>query len=165
MKNEQRSRTGEMPLLQMSLITGFIAGVASSAMGYAAYYFHFTSIHPSVIMTPLKSSWKNSWQGFLITVILYGILSLFVALLYYFALRKRKSLIWGIIYGVLLFAITFFVLYPVLPGIDLLMKYKTNTIITELCMFILYGLFIGYSISYEYEEILNLQKVQQRSSS
>lgn len=149
-----------MPLMTMAVITGFVAGVIGSLMGYLVYYFNFTEINPGIILAPWDGRWKGGWAGVLLAVLLYGLVSIVAALLYYGTLKKRKSFWWGVAYGVVLFFIVFLVLYPLFPGTKSLLQYDMNSILTGLCAFILYGLFIGYSISYEYEEFLYLKELK-----
>ncbi|MBW8348087.1 hypothetical protein K0H71_01355 [Bacillus sp. IITD106] len=155
----------QMSVLKLACVTGFVAGVFGTLFGFFVHYFNFTEISPKVILTPFSGKWTASWLGFVITVVLYGLISIVVALLYYMALRKQKSLVWGALYGLLIFIIIFLVLYPIIPDVKWLFHYKFNTIATEFCFFLIYGLFIGYSISYEFEEQLNWSNVDQKQES
>ncbi|MFD1707700.1 YqhR family membrane protein [Siminovitchia sediminis] len=148
-----------MPLITMAAVTGFVAGVIGSLMGYLVYYLNFTEISPGIILAPWKGDWKHGWPGILLAVAIYGLVSILPALIYYGTLKKRKSFWWGIFYGVLIFLLVFLVIYPLFPETKSLLAYDFNTILTGICTFILYGVFIGYSISYEYEEFLYLQEV------
>ncbi|MBS4194632.1 YqhR family membrane protein [Lederbergia citri] len=152
----------QMSVLKLACVTGFVAGVFGTLFGFFLHYFNFTEISPKVILTPFSGKWTDGWLGFVITVLLYGLISIVIALLYYMALRKQKSLIWGALYGALIFIIIFLVLYPIIPDVKWLFRYPFNTIATELGFFLLYGLFIGYSISYEYEEQSNWSNVEQK---
>ncbi|VEF47823.1 integral inner membrane protein [Bacillus freudenreichii] len=149
-----------IPLITMAVITGFVAGVAGSLMGYLVHYLNFTEISPGIILAPWSGGWKGSWAGILLAALLYGMVSIVTALLYYGTLKKRKSFWWGTAYGVVLFLIVFLVLFPLFPGTKSLLKYDINSILTGLSAFILYGVFIGYSISYEYEEFQYLKQLK-----
>ena len=59
----------------------------------------------------------------------------------------------GIAYGLLLFLLVFFIFNPIFPGIPSFNELKLNTLITSICLYALFGLFIGYTISYEEMEI------------
>lgn len=149
-----------MSLITMAVITGFTAGVLGSLMGYLGHYLNFTEMTPGIILAPWKGGWKDGWAGILLAILLYGILSILTALLYFGVLRKRKSFWWGVSYGVALFLLVFLVLYPLFPGTKSILKYDLNSILTGLSTFILYGVFIGYSISYEYEEFIYLNQLK-----
>ncbi|WLR46297.1 YqhR family membrane protein [Halobacillus litoralis] len=58
----------------------------------------------------------------------------------------------GVFYGIGLWAIVYFLLTPIFPAIPTFMELNSDTWVTTGCLFILYGVFIGYSISYEYRE-------------
>lgn len=58
-------------------------------------------------------------------------------------------------YGIVLWVILFYILQPIFPNIPSLHELDKDTIITTLCLFIVYGTFIGYSISYDYHEYQN----------
>lgn len=149
-----------MSMMTMAAITGLTAGIAGTLVGFFMHYIHFTQIGPKVILGPLQGGWKQSWRGTLVVFCLYMILSLIAALIYYWTLKKKSSYVWGLGYGLVLFAVVFYILFPLLPDTKPLLAYDLNTILTSLGMYILLGTFIGYSISYEYEEFLYLQETK-----
>lgn len=159
MANEQHQKKENYPN-HMSIITqvfwtGLFGGIFWSAIGYWAHFFHFTSLQPNVILEPWAlGNWKKEWQGTLISIILIGFLSVGVAFIYYAAMKKLKGLVAGIIYGIVIFLIVFFVLNPLFPSISPIKELNRDTIITSICLYIIYGLFIGYSISYQYQQAL-----------
>lgn len=156
MTNEQNQEKQKYPL-PMSIIThvfwtGLFGGVFWSIIGYLAHLFHFTTLHPNVILEPWAlGRWKKEWQGTLISIILIGIISIGIAYIYYAAFKQFKGMAAGIIYGLALFLIVFFVLNPLFPSISPIYDLSRDTIITSICLYIIYGLFIGYSISYQYQ--------------
>lgn len=52
----------------------------------------------------------------------------------------------------------FFVFNPIFQDVRAVTELKSDTIITTICIYLLYGLFVGYSISFEYNE-LNSEKL------
>jgi hypothetical protein len=50
------------------------------------------------------------------------------------------------------------VLNPIFPGIPPFRKMEFNTLITTACFYVLYGTFIGYTISYEEHEMKRIKK-------
>ncbi|WP_312471928.1 YqhR family membrane protein [Neobacillus sp.] len=137
--------------------TGLFGGVFWGIIGYLAYYFNFTEIRPDVILEPwMLGDWKKGWQGIVLSIILIGVLSIIVAFVYYAVLRKFKGFWFGLGFGVILFLLVFFILNPLFPGIKPLADLNRDTIITSICLYIVYGIFIGYSINYEYQ-INNVQ--------
>lgn len=47
---------------------------------------------------------------------------------------------------------------PIFPDVRTVTELTSDTIITTICIYLLYGLFVGYSISFEYNE-LNSEKL------
>ena len=167
MENEKQTKheLKEKPMSFMTLVilTGFIGGLVLGALAYLAYIFDFTAISPKVILEPWAiGDWKNGWLGTVISIILIGGISILVALIYYALLRKFNNIWAGIVYGLVLFLLVFFILNPIFPGIPPFHKLKVNTLVTTLCLYVLYGLFIGYSISYEEAEIQSKKEKQRK---
>ncbi|MBP1914754.1 YqhR family membrane protein [Lederbergia galactosidilytica] len=152
MENKEHNNQYYMSLTQLSAITGFVAGVGGALLCFAAHYFNLTKIKPSFVLMIFRGDWKDGWLGIIITCLIYGVISIGVAFGYYILLKRKHSIIWGGIYGAALFCLVFLVLHPVIPTIQFITKYNLITILTEASFFILYGIFIGYSISYEYNE-------------
>lgn len=151
---EQNKKEKPMSLLTMTVLTGLIGGILWSAIGYLAYVFNFTEIHPNVILEPWTiGNWKKEWLGTVISIVLIGVLSIAAALIYYAALKKFNYIWIGAVYGVLLFAVVYFILNPIFPGIPSFGELERNTIVTSVCLYLLYGVFVGYSISYEANEL------------
>ncbi|WP_230200084.1 YqhR family membrane protein [Bacillus niameyensis] len=152
MDKEKHGGQYYMSLPKLAMVTGFVAGLFGALLGYAAHYLNFTEVNPSLILDIFRGNWKDGWLGGFIACLLYGLISMGAAVIYLGLLKKKKSIVWGAVYGLLIFALVFLVLYPIFPRLDRIDAYNFTTIITEICCFILYGIFIGFSISYEYNE-------------
>lgn len=162
-KLEQDQHEKPMSLLTLAVLTGLFGGIFWSSVGYLAYIFHFTEIRPNVILEPWTiGAWKEGWLGTVISIVLIGILSIGSALIYYLTLRKLTSLYAGIGFGIILFLLVYIVLNPIFPGIAPFGELERNTIVTSLCLYILFGAFVGYSISYEESEIRKLKDAKQK---
>ncbi|WP_044896372.1 YqhR family membrane protein [Aeribacillus alveayuensis] len=153
-KLEQNQKEPPMSIFAKVMLIGFIGGVFWSFIGYIAYIFHFTKISPNLILTPFAvGDWKYDTIGNVIGILLNGLMSILVALLYYVTLKKFLSLWSGILFGVVLWVFVFYVLTPIFPNLDSFTKLDVNTNVTSICMFILFGVFVGYSISFEHNEL------------
>ncbi|CAH2715245.1 hypothetical protein BACCIP111895_02429 [Neobacillus rhizosphaerae] len=142
--------------------TGLFGGVFWGILGFLAYYFNFTEIRPNVILEPWQlGDWKKGWPGIVLSIILIGVLSIIVAFVYYAVFRKFKGFWFGLGFGIILFLLVFFILNPLFSGIKPLTDLNRDTIITSICLYIVYGIFIGYSINYEYQ----INNVQVKESS
>lgn len=156
---EQNKREEPMSFITMVIITGLFGGIFWSGIAYLAYVFHFTAIRPNIVLEPWAlGSWKNGWLGTVISILFIGLFSIGASLIYYVALRKFKGLWVGAIYGILLFLLVFFILNPLFPGMAPFNKLGKTTIVTSVCFYILFGTFVGYSISFEENEIRNRKK-------
>lgn len=148
---ENKDFAGESGFGKLVLLTGLWGGLFWSFIGQIGYYFHFTKITPRVILGPWAlGTWKNGWLGTLIAIVLIGIVSIGAAFVYSALLKKMDGLLSGIVYGLLLFMLVFFLLNPMFPGISPFGATDKNTLTTSICLFILYGVFIGYSISWDF---------------
>jgi hypothetical protein len=154
MANEQKKINYPKPMSFLALVfwTGLFGGVFWGTIGYLAYIFSFTEIRPNVILEPWALGyWRNDWLGTVISLILIGMFSVVAAFVYYAALKSLKGIWVGLGYGLILFLLVFFVLNPLFPGIKPFLDLSRDTIITSICLYMLYGMFIGYSINYEYQ--------------
>jgi len=152
---EQNKQEESMSLLSRSLLTGFIGGMLWSSLGVLAYLFNFSEIAPKtyVLRSWLTEGWTDTWLGNIISIFLIGVISVFIAFLYYGLFKKVNSMWMGVAFGIVLWAILLFVLQPIFPNVKPAADLKLDTIITTLCLFILYGTFVGYSISYDYHDM------------
>lgn len=149
-------------ILLRSLMTGFIGGFIWSIFGVIMYYFNFTEVDPKkFILRPWKSvEWTSGWLGDIVTVLILAILSIVVAIVYYILFKKIHSIWMGVIFGAIIWLIIFFLIQPLFPNTKQLLDLSNETIISTICLFILYGTFIGYSISYDYYDTYVLGKTR-----
>ncbi|MFJ5716479.1 YqhR family membrane protein [Neobacillus sp. NPDC093127] len=164
MVNEQESVNYPKPMSFWAMVfwTGLFGGIFWGTIGFFAYYFNFTEIRPNVILELwVLGDWKHGWLGTVISIILLGVFSVFAAFIYYAVLKKFKGFWFGIGYGIVLFLLVFFILNPLFPGMKPFNDLNMDTIITSFCLYILYGIFIGYSINYEYQ----INNVQEKEAS
>ncbi|WP_449536915.1 YqhR family membrane protein [Ferdinandcohnia sp. Marseille-Q9671] len=151
---EQNKKEGEMSFLTKVVVIGLFGGIFWSLLSYLSYVFHFTEISPNLVLKPwILGEWKNRVLGQFIGVFVIGIISIGVALLYYAFLKKFQSIWVGAAFGIALWVIVFYVLNPIFPDIKTVAELKRNTVITTICFYVLYGVFIGYSISFEENEM------------
>lgn len=158
-ENNDHSQNQQGSLIQKVIIVGFVGGIMWSIVGYVCYYFSFAKIEPNIILEPFTvGTWRESWIGIIISILVYGLISIGAALVYYLVLKKFKSMWIGIGYGVILCLVVFVILNPIFPSMKPVLKLDFNTMITSICVYALYGLFVGYSISYEHNELMNFQE-------
>lgn len=168
-KLEQNQHARPISLPAMTALTGFFGGIFWGLIGLLSYFFHFTEIGPNTVLEPWAvGDWKTSWLGTVISLTLIGLLGIVAAFIYYFTLKKFKSMWAGLLYGAILFALVFFVLNPLFPSLNPISELKRNTIISMVCLYLLFGVFVGYSISYEYNEQnarKNIEQIEEQEES
>ncbi|WP_173916174.1 YqhR family membrane protein [Halobacillus sp. Marseille-Q1614] len=151
---QQQQKEPPQSVLAKTLTIGFMAGLIWSTLGSVFYYFNFTQVSAATFI--FRSFWQTDWTGSLLAeilaVIIVGLLSIVVALVYYLVFKSRKGIWPGLIYGLLLYAIIFVAVNPVFSAVPSWSEMSSDSYVTNICVFILYGVFTGYSISYEYQE-------------
>lgn len=151
--HDQNKQEESMSQRTNVVLTGFVGGILWSAIGQLAYFFNFTKIGPQAIISGWMSDrWSDGFLGIVISILLFGLLSILIALLYYVILRKVQYITASILYGAILWAIVHFVIANIWPKLVLINELDLNTITTTLCLYVLYGLFIGVSISFDETE-------------
>ncbi len=151
---EQNQKEKQVSFTGRVLTIGFIGGLFWSLIGYLLYLLNFTKIKPALVLTPwVVADWKDQALGNWIGIFVIAFLSMLVAVAYKILLAKFKHMITGVIYGIILWGIVFYLLRPIFPGLEPIQELGTNTVTTTLCLYVLYGLFIGFSISFEYDEL------------
>jgi len=164
--NKDKKQQHEKPMSFIALViwTGMVGGILWSAIGHLAYYLNFTEIPIYILLEPWAlGGWKRGWLGTVISIIVLGFLSTGAAFAYYLALRKFKKIYIGIGFGLALFAFVFIVLNPIFPSMDPFLKLSRDTLITSACLYVLYGVFVGYTISYEESEI-QMKKMKEKKA-
>jgi hypothetical protein len=151
---EQNKQEEPMSMIAKVVVIGLFGGIFWSLLAYLSYIFNFTDISPNLILKPWAlGDWKNRVLGQFIGIFVIGLISIGVALLYYAFLKKFQSIWIGAAFGIALWVIVFYVLNPIFPDIKTVGQLGRNTVITSICFYVLYGVFIGYSISFEANEI------------
>ncbi len=152
-KLEQNKHEEPMSFHTTVASIGFFGGLIWSFIGYLAFFFNFVRVGPALVLMPWAlGDWKNGPIGQLVGIAVIAVLSIGVAFLYRYLLARFNSIWPGLFFGVGLWFIVFYFLNPIFPGLKPLANLDMNTIITSACLYILYGVFIGYSISYEFSE-------------
>lgn len=166
-KNSEKNQNAKpLSLTATTAITGFVGGLFWGAIALFAHFFKFSEISPNTVLEPWTvGAWKSGWLGIVISLLLLGILGIGAAFLYYFTLKQFNNIWTGLLYGAILFVIVFYVLNPLFPSLNHVSELKFNTIVTMICIYLLFGLFVGYSISYEYKQQLEREKQEEMEKS
>lgn len=138
-----------------SIVIGISGGIIWSAIFVLLHYFNMIEVDP---VLPLElifggAGWTETVYARLLMVTCIGILSIFVAMLYFVSLKSIESWMAGALYGIIIWVIIF-ILIPLLFGkLDYFSEHTIHSNIAVICICLLYGIFIGYSISFDYKNL------------
>lgn len=136
-----------------SIKIGFFAGLIWGIVRWMFYEMKFTSILPGFAADPFfKASFLKTAWGEVVGIAVFVLFSIAAALIYKVALGRLRGPWPGILYGAAWWAILFAVVGPMLGIMEGIRKAGWNTLYTELCVFLLWGVFIGYSIAFEFTD-------------
>jgi len=164
-ENEQdrSSNRQDPPIIKYVAVIGLFGGALWSLVGFGFAFLNFMDVSPRFILTSwFEGAWINKTIGIIISVIIYSCLSVLLALLYYGVMRKIKSIFGSIIFGIVLWLLLFGLISPLFSDLPSFSKMNFDTGFSSFCLLLLYGVFVGYSVSYEYQE-LQLQKRKQQA--
>lgn len=134
-----------------SLYIGFFAGLIWGGVKIVEYKLKFTTVVPGFLLGGvMEHAYLETWQGMLAGWASFIVLSMAAALLYGFLLRHRTGPWYGFAYGIVWWGLLYLLVgpfYKMMPAVQLLDR---TTFYADLCLFVLWGLFIGYSISMEF---------------
>ncbi|WP_159882204.1 YqhR family membrane protein [Paenibacillus puerhi] len=143
-------RTGKW---SFALYIGFFAGLVWGGIKIIQNYFHFTSLPPGFMLEPFfLHKFLLSQAGFWIGWAVFTLFSVIASLLYALILAKAKGPWYGLGYGIMWWIVIFLFIGPITGMTKWIAYMELNTVITEFCLFVLWGLFIGYSISFEFTD-------------
>ncbi|WP_148505309.1 YqhR family membrane protein [Paenibacillus beijingensis] len=135
--------------LKLGLYAGVIWGLARLAL----YYLQFTRVIPGLMAEPFfRHSFLLTMQGHVTGLACFILFSVLAAYLYLLVLGFAGGPMPGILYGLLWWAVIFSVIGPLLGATKPVTLLGWNSLLTELCIFILWGVFIGYTTAFEFHD-------------
>jgi len=154
-KNRTDKKSGTNPYL-FSLYIGFFAGLIWGGLKLVEYLMKFTTIVPGFLLNPfVRLSYLKTWQGLIVGWLSFILFSMIAALLYGWLMRKMSGPWYGFGYGVFWWGVLYLLIGPFTGMVPSVTKMDVNTFFTDVCLFVLWGLFIGYSISMEFTDERN----------
>jgi hypothetical protein len=143
-------KTKKMPFF---LMIGFFAGLIWGGVKLIEYGLKFTELTPGILIEPFfKHNFVISWWGLGLGWVAFIVFSIMAALIYGFALYKVKGPYLGMVYGVVWWAVIYWIIGPWVAWVPKPRMLNWNTIFSDFCLFLLWGLFIGYSIAMEFTD-------------
>ncbi|GAB6990432.1 YqhR family membrane protein [Paenibacillus pini] len=136
-----------------ALELGIFAGIIWGAIHWVFYSLHFTVIVPGFLGEPyFKHAFLKSGLGQFVGWLFFIVLSIIASYMYIFLFRKMKGPWPGIAYGIVWWILIFVAIGPYVHMVKPINKLTWDTLVSEFCIFLLWGLFIGYTIAVEYTD-------------
>lgn len=136
-----------------ALYIGFFAGLIWGTFKILLYLIKFTKVIPAFLAEPFfKNDFLKSWNGHFIGLLFFIVFSISAALLYTVLFLKWKGPWIGLAYGMAWWAVLYLLIGPVSGMVKPVNRLDANSLITDMCLFALWGVFIGFSISYEFTD-------------
>lgn len=146
-----------MKKIYFALYIGFYAGLIWALVRWCLYWLQFTNMLPTLLLKPFfTKQFMHSWIGHALGICVFILFSIVVSLIYAIFLSKRKGPWPGICYGIVWWVMVYVIVGP-LTMVQPLWKLDLNTILCDACIFPLWGVFIGYSITLEFTDIRNYE--------
>lgn len=152
MNNAGKQKSQHTNPFYFAIELGFFAGIIWGGIRWVMYAFHFTKVLPGFLAEPFfKHEFLMTAAGHLAGYLSFIVFSVAASLFYVLIFRKLKGPWPGLIYGVLCWSALFLAgswLFLMQPPFRL----PWNSVISEFCIFLLWGLFIGYTAAIEYTD-------------
>ena len=148
--------------LGFALQLGLFGGLFWGGVYLALEYFRFTRISLASFLRIFGSGLeRDSLWGTVGGWGLFVVFTIIAALLYVFFLHKIRWPWMGIFYGLVWWALIHIWLGPWAKFITPVHKLDINSLTTGMCLFALWGLFIGLSTSFEFTDERQREPVQE----
>ncbi|WP_246067181.1 YqhR family membrane protein [Paenibacillus koleovorans] len=136
-----------------ALQIGFFAGLIWGGLRIVEYYFRFTKVHPTFLIKPWSTpDFNRTAWGYMTGWAAFIVFSIVAAVLYSLFLRKIKGPWMGMLYGLIWFVLLHLVIGPPLGMMKPLGTIDWNSLIADGCLYLLWGLFIGYTIEFTFND-------------
>ncbi|MEX2415852.1 MAG: YqhR family membrane protein [Paenibacillaceae bacterium] len=147
-----------MKKIYFALYIGFFAGIIWGFVRWMFYFFEFTKVSPAFLIEPFfRKEFMHSWIGHLSGIGAFILLSIVASILYAIILHKKKSPWLGIAYGMVWWVFIYVLIGPSIGMLPAVWSLDLNSILSDACVFTLWGVFIGYSIALEFTDVRNYE--------
>ncbi|MFD2672749.1 YqhR family membrane protein [Marinicrinis sediminis] len=144
---------------------GFFAGLIWGLMRVIAYFFKLTSLVPGYLIEPFYThTFLESPAGQVLGTIYFTLFSIMASLLYGLLFYKLRGAWYGLAYGLLWWSVIFLLAGPALGLTAPAYRLDLDTALTEGALYVMWGVFIGFSISFEFTDERKREPVSKESS-
>jgi len=149
----RRHKAAGSPVIKFVFVVGTFAGIIWGLVRWLLYTLSFTGILPGFLADPFyRRSFLVTGAGHLAGLLAFILFSILAAFLYKLVLGRLKGPYPGIAYGLLWWAVLLLWLWPAFGMIEPPGSISWRSLITEACVFAAWGLFIGFTIAFEYND-------------
>lgn len=132
---------------------GIAAGVIWGLLRWLAVAMHLTKVPQAFLIDPwVKRSVLTYGYWQVIGFAAFILMSIAAAYLYYGLLRPFRGPLPGLLFGLAWWTAFYAALGPLVGAVPPLGGIGWNSLLTDLCVFSVWGLFIGYSIAFEFHQ-------------
>ncbi|WP_036708846.1 YqhR family membrane protein [Paenibacillus pinihumi] len=135
------------------LNTGFFAGLIWGLFHWLLYSINFTRVLPGFLLDSfMQRSFLLSYWGVAAGIGAYIVFSILATYLYMLTLGQYRGPWPGLFYGMFWWAVIFLGIGPFWGMVLPFNKLGWDSITTEFCIFLIWGIFIGYTIAFEFHD-------------
>jgi hypothetical protein len=136
-----------------ALNTGLFAGLIWGGIRIVEYYFKFTKVHPTFLIKPWSNpTFNQTTLGYMVGWSAFIVFSVLAALLYTAIFRKIRGHWLGMAYGLAWWVILYVAVGPPMGMMKPIGTIDWISILTDGCLFLLWGFFIGHTIGFEFTD-------------
>lgn len=144
---------GKTNLAAYCLQIGFFAGLIWGAVRWLAAAMHFTKVPAAFLLDPWVPRVKLlHWYWQTASFALFIAMSIVAAFVYGLLLKPLRGPIPGLLFGLVWWSVFYLGAGPLVGAVPPIHTIGWNSIVTDLCLFAVWGLFIGFSIAFEFHD-------------
>lgn len=129
---------------------GFFAGLIWGLVRWLATGLRFTTVTQAFLLDPfVPRTWLSGFYWQLGGLAAFIAMSVLAAAVYVLLLGKLSGPWPGLLFGAAWWALGYALAGPYVGALPPLNRIGWGSIVTDFCLFLLWGLFIGYSIAFE----------------
>lgn len=152
-RQQQRNEHTRRNPIWFAVQVGFFGAVIFGFVRGVVHYFQFTEVDPGFLLKPFVSDdFLAGTGGYAAGFLSFLAVSIIASLLYLIFASKLKGPWPGILYGVLWFLVLYMLIGMLFGMVPPLGVISWDSLWSDFTIFVFWGVFIGYAISFEYTD-------------
>lgn len=132
---------------------GVAAGIIWGLIRWLAVAMNLTKVSQAFLIDPwVKRSVLTYGYWQIVGFVAFILMSIVAAYVYYGIFHSLHGPVPGLLFGAVWWAVFYAALGPFVGAMPPLRNVGWSSLITDFCLFVIWGLFIGYSIAFEFNE-------------